>query len=215
MIDCDVHNIVSSIATLEPYLDAHWREVVATSQFAGPTDKAHPPNLATSLRPDLAPVADQPPGATLESVQAQLLDPLGISHAILDAATTGSRASATPMRQPRSRLRSTTGRSRRGSIASHACGPRSSFRAVSPNWRGVRLERASDTPASSPSTCRSAPPCPTATEAGGRCSKRHRREDWRWSFTSAAPPGCRRPHRGGPPRGSRSTSTWPPHTSRS
>lgn len=83
MIDCDVHNIVSSIATLEPYLDAHWREVVATSQFAGPTDKAHPPNLATSLRPDLPPVADQSPGTTLQSVQTQLLDPLELSHAIL------------------------------------------------------------------------------------------------------------------------------------
>jgi len=83
VIDCDVHSIVSSIATLEPYLDTHWREVIATSQFAGPTDKAHPPNLATSLRPDLPAVADQPPGATLESVQTQLLDPLGLEIAIL------------------------------------------------------------------------------------------------------------------------------------
>src|SRR5271165_6358592 len=83
MIDCDVHNVVSSINDLAPYLDPHWREVIATSQFAGPTDKAHPPNLATSLRPDLVGVAEKPPGATLESVQQQLLDPVGLSHAIL------------------------------------------------------------------------------------------------------------------------------------
>jgi uncharacterized protein len=83
MIDCDVHNVVSSINDLEPYLDRHWREVIATSQFAGPTDKAHPPNLATSVRPDLVSVDQKPPGATLESVQQQLLDPLGLSHALL------------------------------------------------------------------------------------------------------------------------------------
>ena len=78
-IDCDVHNVVGPIETLEPYLDAHWREVIATSQFAGPTDQAHPPNLATSRRPDLGAA----PGATVETVREQLLDPLGLECAIL------------------------------------------------------------------------------------------------------------------------------------
>ena len=64
VIDCDVHNVVGPIETLEPYLDDHWREVIATSQFAGPTDQAHPPNLATSLRDDLAPVDGAAPGRT-------------------------------------------------------------------------------------------------------------------------------------------------------
>ena len=82
-IDCDVHNVVGPIETLVPYLDAHWREVLATSQFAGPTDQAHPPNLATSLRDDLPDVGGAAPGRTLETVRAQLLDPLGIGCAIL------------------------------------------------------------------------------------------------------------------------------------
>ena len=49
LVDCDVHAVVTDISVLEPYLDDHWREVVATTQFSGPTDQAHPPNLATSL----------------------------------------------------------------------------------------------------------------------------------------------------------------------
>ena len=46
VIDCDVHNVVGSIDVAQPYLDEHWREVIATTQFAGPTDQPHPPNLA-------------------------------------------------------------------------------------------------------------------------------------------------------------------------
>lgn len=83
LIDCDVHNVVGSIETLEPYLSAHWREVIATSQFAGPTDQAHPPNLATSRRDDLAGAGDTAPGRSLATVQAQLLDPLALECAIL------------------------------------------------------------------------------------------------------------------------------------
>jgi uncharacterized protein len=83
VIDCDVHNVVGPIETLEPYLDAHWREVIATSQFAGPTDQAHPPNLATSLRTDL-PLADgDTPGRTVAAMTAQVLDPLNVELAIL------------------------------------------------------------------------------------------------------------------------------------
>jgi uncharacterized protein len=82
LIDCDVHPIVPSITTLEPYLDDHWREVIATSQFSGPTDQAHPPNLATSMRDDLEPVDGEPPG-TLASVREQVLEPLQVEAAIL------------------------------------------------------------------------------------------------------------------------------------
>jgi predicted TIM-barrel fold metal-dependent hydrolase len=85
VIDCDVHNVVASIEVLEPYLDDHWREVIATSQFAGPTDQAHPPNLATSVRADLidAAVDAAPPGRSLETLRSQLLDPLAVQCAIL------------------------------------------------------------------------------------------------------------------------------------
>jgi predicted TIM-barrel fold metal-dependent hydrolase len=83
LIDCDVHNVVGPIQTLEPYLSDHWREVIATSQFAGPTDQAHPPNLATSRRDDLDGVGDGAPGRNLGTVREQLLDPLGVDCAIL------------------------------------------------------------------------------------------------------------------------------------
>jgi uncharacterized protein len=83
LIDCDVHNVVGSIETLEPYLDDHWREVIATSQFAGPTDQAHPPNLATSRREDLAAVDGGEPGRTVGALRAQLLEPLDLEAAIL------------------------------------------------------------------------------------------------------------------------------------
>ena len=83
LIDCDVHNVVGPIETLEPYLDDHWREVIATSQFAGPTDQAHPPNLATSRREDLRRVDGAEPGRTVDALRAQLLDPLGLECAIL------------------------------------------------------------------------------------------------------------------------------------
>jgi uncharacterized protein len=83
VIDCDVHNVVGPIETLEPYLDDHWREVIATSQFAGPTDQAHPPNLATSRRGDLASVDGAAPGRTVATLRAHVLDPLGVQVAIL------------------------------------------------------------------------------------------------------------------------------------
>jgi uncharacterized protein len=83
IVDCDVHAVLSSVEQLEPYLTPHWREVIATSQFSGPTDQPHPPNLATSLRAELETVDGQPPGATLASVRAQLLDRIGVETAIL------------------------------------------------------------------------------------------------------------------------------------
>jgi uncharacterized protein len=83
VIDCDVHNVVGSIDTLAPYLDDHWREVIATSQFAGPTDQAHPPNLATSIRADLPALEGTAPGHSLRALREHVLDPLGVELAIL------------------------------------------------------------------------------------------------------------------------------------
>ena len=82
LIDCDVHAVVGPVTALEPYLDDHWREVLATSQFAGPTDQAHPPNLETSLRADLADDGGAR-RASVATMRAQLLEPLGVELAIL------------------------------------------------------------------------------------------------------------------------------------
>ena len=83
LIDCDVHAVVPNVQALEPYLSNHWREVIATSQFSGPTDQPHPPNLSTSLRADLEPVDGAAPGTTLATLQAHVLDPLDVGLAIL------------------------------------------------------------------------------------------------------------------------------------
>jgi hypothetical protein len=83
LIDCDAHAVVPGVAALLPYLDEHWREVLATSQFSGPTDQPHPPNLETSCRPDLAALDGAAPGTTLAAMRAQLLDPLEVEIAIL------------------------------------------------------------------------------------------------------------------------------------
>jgi predicted TIM-barrel fold metal-dependent hydrolase len=83
LIDCDAHAVVGSVAALTPYLDAHWREVLATSQFSGPTDQPHPPNLETSLRPDLESIDGAAPGTTAATMRAQLLEPLEVELAIL------------------------------------------------------------------------------------------------------------------------------------
>jgi predicted TIM-barrel fold metal-dependent hydrolase len=83
LIDCDAHAVVPGIEALLPYLDDHWREVIATSQFSGPTDQAHPPNVETSLRADLEPVNGAAPATTLAALRAQLLDALRVELAIL------------------------------------------------------------------------------------------------------------------------------------
>jgi len=83
VIDCDAHAVVAGVATLLPYLDDHWREVLATSQFTGPTDQPHPPNVETSLRADLAAVGGAAPGTTLAAMREQLLDPLALELAVL------------------------------------------------------------------------------------------------------------------------------------
>jgi predicted TIM-barrel fold metal-dependent hydrolase len=82
LIDCDVHAVVADVSVLEPHLDAHWREVIATTQFTGPTDQAHPPNLPSSLG-DYAPAGDDAPGTTLAALRAHILDPLGPQIAVL------------------------------------------------------------------------------------------------------------------------------------
>jgi predicted TIM-barrel fold metal-dependent hydrolase len=86
IVDCEVQAVVSSIGTLEPFLSEHWREVIATTQFKGPTDTPYPPALPTSRRPGLDEVDGKSPGATLASIRRQALDPLGAELAILTCA---------------------------------------------------------------------------------------------------------------------------------
>jgi uncharacterized protein len=82
-IDCDLHPAPPSIKALMPYLDDFWREHLAEryidqSPF---TLMSYAPNLPHSARPDWRP-AKGLPGADLDTVRAQALDPFGTRFAI-------------------------------------------------------------------------------------------------------------------------------------
>jgi predicted TIM-barrel fold metal-dependent hydrolase len=79
VVDCDLHAVVGSIGVLEPYLDDHWREVIATSQFKGPTDSPYPPSLPTTRSPRFGPEA----GTTVAALRADVLDPDDVETGIL------------------------------------------------------------------------------------------------------------------------------------
>jgi uncharacterized protein len=82
-IDCDLHPAAPSVRALMPYLDDFWREHLAEryidqSPF---TLMSYAPNLPQSARPDWRP-AKGLPGADLDTVRAQALDPFGTRFAI-------------------------------------------------------------------------------------------------------------------------------------
>ena len=83
LVDCDLHAVVAGIDVLEPYLSAHWREVIATSQFKGPTDSPYPPNLPTTVAPRWRETEGPPAGTTVERLAADVLDPDGVDVGIL------------------------------------------------------------------------------------------------------------------------------------
>ena len=207
VIDCDVHAVVPDTSVLEPHLDDHWREVLSTTQFSGPTDQAHPPNLATSLG-DFPPVDGAAPGTTLRSLQAQVLDPFGIETAIL---TCDYGVDIDP--QPRRRRRARVGGERlarrrvAGPRPAAAGGARRPHRPTGDGGgRGAPARRASG--------LRRRPPAGPLGDAVRQprlvaaASTRSRSTTSSLSCTSAARRGCRRPRRAGRRPGSRSTSTW-------
>jgi len=55
VIDCDIHNEVSSIKDLIPYLADYWRDYISNSAFTGPGTNDYPPGAPTSARPGSAP----------------------------------------------------------------------------------------------------------------------------------------------------------------
>ena len=84
IIDADLHAAVPSIDALLPWLDEHWREVAATTQFRGPTDTAYPPSAPSSLRPEL--VGHDGVAGSLADLRARALDPWRVETAILHCA---------------------------------------------------------------------------------------------------------------------------------
>ncbi|MBO0745750.1 MAG: amidohydrolase family protein [Candidatus Dormibacteraeota bacterium] len=82
VIDCDVHDEVPGVQALFPYLAPHWVEYCRQSAFHGPVDTAYPPRAPTTVSP-LWRGAEPRAASSVDAVQGQLLDPLGVDLAIL------------------------------------------------------------------------------------------------------------------------------------
>ena len=80
-IDADVHPAVPGMAALLPYLDAHWREQVVVRGIDGLEGVMWKPALPLSCRPDWRPPQGKP-GASLDALRTQALDPFGTSVAV-------------------------------------------------------------------------------------------------------------------------------------
>jgi predicted TIM-barrel fold metal-dependent hydrolase len=81
LIDCDVHVTVPNVQALFPYLPQHWVEHVNQSVFKGAVATYYPPRSPVAARPGSAP-PDGPAGSSLDLLQSQVLDPLGVDIAI-------------------------------------------------------------------------------------------------------------------------------------
>ncbi|MDE0429961.1 MAG: amidohydrolase family protein [Caldilineaceae bacterium] len=77
-IDCDIHNEVPGLATLYPYLPAHWLDYCRESAFNGPDANDYPAGAPTSAREGSQPKPD------LAEVRSQALD--GVEVGILNCA---------------------------------------------------------------------------------------------------------------------------------
>lgn len=80
-IDCDIHPGVPGVAALLPYMSEYWREQFVTREIDGVEMASYPPNAPLTCRPDWR----QPgvrPASSLDVVQRQALDGLGLGLAI-------------------------------------------------------------------------------------------------------------------------------------
>ena len=86
VIDCDIHNEVSSIEVLMPYLADYWRAYVRESAFRGPHANDYPRGAPTSARPGSMPAEGGAAGSSLQLVREQALDPWNTEIGILNCA---------------------------------------------------------------------------------------------------------------------------------
>jgi uncharacterized protein len=80
-IDCDIHPAIPSLDALMPYLSDHWCEAIVERGISELDTIAYPANAPLTARPDWRPAAGKP-GATLEQVRQNALDPFGTKVAI-------------------------------------------------------------------------------------------------------------------------------------
>ncbi len=83
MIDCDIHPSVPGLASLLPYLEEHWREVVVARGMDELNSISYPANSPLTARDDWRPAKGKP-AATLDQVRRECLDAFGTGTAILN-----------------------------------------------------------------------------------------------------------------------------------
>lgn len=84
VIDCDIHNEVSSIEQLMPYLADYWQDYVRGSAFGGPHANDYPRGAPTSARPGSMPAGGGQAGSNLKLVREQVLTPWDTEIGILN-----------------------------------------------------------------------------------------------------------------------------------
>lgn len=85
VIDVDVHEYYRKITDLLPYLDPKWHRFITEYGWPG-VASSWPyvvPTVGGSNRADSRPANGGPPGSDLDTMQSQLLDAHGITHAVL------------------------------------------------------------------------------------------------------------------------------------
>ena len=86
VIDCDIHNEVSSTDQLMPYLADYWCDYIRGSAFNGPQTTDYPRGAPTSARPGSIPPEGRAAGSSLRLVQEQALPPWETEIGILNCA---------------------------------------------------------------------------------------------------------------------------------
>lgn len=83
VVDADLHCAVPKVDVLFPYLPRHWVEQVRQTKFKGATESYYPRKAPLTARPEAIP-AEGSAGSSLDLLQQQALDPLGVEIGILN-----------------------------------------------------------------------------------------------------------------------------------
>lgn len=84
VIDCDIHNEVSSVEQLIPYLADYWKDYIRGSAFSSPSANDYPRGAPTSGRPGSVRAEGGQAGSTLQLVREQALAPWNTEIGILN-----------------------------------------------------------------------------------------------------------------------------------
>lgn len=85
VIDCDVHAVVRSLETLNPYLPPVWTQAAEERGWTGPPGarRAYPPGAPTTAR-DEWDAPERPAATSVDLLREHVLDPWQVDHAILN-----------------------------------------------------------------------------------------------------------------------------------